>query len=114
MRIPTTKSLLSAAIMAVTLLGNGVVLADAGRYHGDRQNASHHRNYGHEKRYQQRYPRTHRYSGHADRGYYHKGHYGRHVTNYYEYDDDDDDEKLLIGIALGGLLGYAITQADHQ
>jgi ABC-type nickel/cobalt efflux system permease component RcnA len=109
MRLPITKSVLTATVMAVSLLGNGVAQADGGRYHGD----SH--DHGHQNQYRKRHHREHRYGGHHDRSYY-KGHYGRHVTNYYEYDDDDDDddEKLLIGIALGGLLGYAINHAVHE
>ena len=107
MRKPITKSVLMAAAMAVSLLGNGSVLADGGRYHG----GSH--DYGHQKHYKQQHYRQHRYGGHHDRGYY-KGHHGKHVTNYYEYDDDDGDEKLLFGLAIGGLIGYAINHAGYQ
>ena len=39
--------------------------------------------------------------------------YSRHVTNYYKYEDDDDDDKLLIGLAIGGLIGYAINSAGN-
>jgi len=115
MRIPGKKSTLAAAIVAISLLGNGVVLADGGRYHDNRQDYGHHGNYGHQKQYQkQRHHKGYRYGGHHDRGYHDKGHYGRHVTNYYEYgDDDDDNENLLIGLAIGGLLGYAINHPDY-
>ncbi|MGD8619383.1 MAG: hypothetical protein PVH54_09390 [Gammaproteobacteria bacterium] len=109
MRIPVKKSALAAAVMAVALLGNGVVLADGGRYHYNRQD------YGHQKQYKQRHHKANRYAGYHDRDYYYQGHHGRHVTNYYEYDDDDDgDEKLLIGIAIGGLLGYVINHAGYE
>ena len=103
MRKPAKKSVLAAAIMAVSLLGSGVALADGGRYHAD------HRDYVHQKRHYKDY----RYGIHHDRGYYYRGHHGSYVTNYYEYDDDDDD-KLLIGLAIGGLLGYAINHADYE
>ncbi len=109
MHNPTTKSALLAAAMAVSMLGSGVVLADSGRYHENRYDSGHHRDYGHEKRYHKYY----RHGGHHDRGYYGRGHGARHVTNYYEYDDDDNDD-LLIGLAIGGLLGYAINHADHE
>jgi hypothetical protein len=111
MRIPTKKSALAAIVMAASLPGSGVVLADWDRYHDNRHY------YGHQKPYQQWHHKGYRYGGHDDRNYYGNGHYGRHVTNYYEYDDDDDDdgdEKLLIGIAIGGLLGYAINHADYE
>ena len=108
MRTPVKKSALAAAVMAVALLGNGVVLADGGRYHNNRQD------YGHQKQYKQRHHKANRYAGYHSRDYY-QGHHGRHVTNYYKYDDDDDgDEKLLIGIAIGGLLGYAINHAGYE
>jgi len=114
MRIPVKKSALAAAVMAVSLLGNSAVLADGGRYHADRQGYGHHGDYGQQKHYKKRYHRESRYSGYHDRSHYYKGHPGRHVTNYYEYDDDDDDDKLLIGLAIGGLIGYAINQAGYQ
>ena len=114
MHTPGKKSVLAAAIMAVSLLGNGVVLADSGRYHNDRQDYGHHRDYGHQKHYKKQHRKEFRYGGHHDRGYYSGGHHGRQVTNYYEYDDDDDDEKLLIGLAIGGLIGYAINHAGYE
>jgi len=115
MHIPGKKSALAAAVMAVSLLGNGVVLADGGRYHDNRQGYGHHGDYAQQKHYKKRHHRESRYGGYHDRGYYYKGNRGRHVTNYYEYGDDDDgDEKLLIGLAIGGLIGYAINNAGYQ
>jgi hypothetical protein len=113
MRKPTIKSAFIAAAMAVSLLGSGVVLADAGRYRDDRHDSGHLRDYGHQKQYKQRHHKQYRYGGNHDRGYYHRGHHGSHVTNYYEYDDNDSDE-LLIGLAIGGLLGYAINHAGYE
>lgn len=55
------------------------------------------------KRYKRNY--GHNY-GHG--GYGHGG-YG---TSYYQ--DDDDDEKLLIGLVVGGILGYAINESTHN
>jgi len=108
MRTTIKKSTLAAAVMAVSLLGNGAVLADGGRYYHDRQN------YGHHQHDKKRQYKALRYGGHHQRGYHDKRHHGRHVTNYYEYDDDNDAEKLLIGLAIGGLIGYAINRADYQ
>jgi len=114
MRIPGKKSALAAAVMAVSLLGNGVVLADGGRYQDNRQGYGHQVDYGHLKYCKKRHYRESRYGGYHDRDYTYKGNRGRHVTNYYEYDDDDGAEKLLIGLAIGGLIGYAINHADYQ
>ena len=107
MRTATKKSALAAAVMAVSLLGNAAVLADGGRYHHDRQD------YGHHQHDKKRQHQDSRYGGHHQRGYHDRHHHGRHVTNYYEYDDDNDAEKLLIGLAIGGLIGYAINHAEY-
>lgn len=114
MHTATIKSVFTATILAVSLLGTGVVLADGGRYHNDRQGHGHQRDYGHVKHFRQHHKKRSRYGGHHDRVYYYKGYPGRQVTNYYEYDDDNDDEKLLIGLALGGLIGYAINHAGYE
>jgi hypothetical protein len=103
MRKPATKSALAAAIMADSLPGSDVALADGRRYHAD------HRDYGHLRWHY----RESRYGGHHDRGYYFRDHHGSHVTNFYEYDDDDTD-KLLIGPAPGSLPGYAINHAVYE
>jgi hypothetical protein len=93
MRNATTKSALLAAVMAVSLPGNNVTFADGGRYHSDWHDSGQHK----------QYQRWH----HSERDH------GSHVANYCAY-DDDDNKKLLTGLAIGGLLGYAIFHAGYE
>ena len=62
----------------------------------------HYSNYNHRKN---KYKRHHYKGGHQN--YYNRGYGG----NYYKY-DDDSDEKLLIGLLVGGLVGYAISSTQ--
>ena len=41
-------------------------------------------------------------------------HYRGHGGNTYYYKDDDSDDKLLIGLLMGGLIGYAINSAQDD
>ncbi|MGB5472052.1 MAG: hypothetical protein WBQ78_01075 [Gammaproteobacteria bacterium] len=101
------RSLL-ATVVALSLAMPGMASADRRgdgyRDHGDRHGYRH--NQGYKKQYQGRH--------HDRRGYYrdrhpnYRGYRDRHVTRYYSYDDDNDD--LLLGLAIGGLLGYAIPR----
>ena len=62
--------------------------------------------------------------GHYKHGYKHHGHgkhYGhhggrayrnKHITHYYKH--DNSNEKLLIGLVVGGILGYAINSAQRK
>jgi hypothetical protein len=88
------RSLL-AAVVAVSLVMPSLASADRRgdgyRDHGGRHGYS----YGHGYKYRDR---------HHDRRYYP----GRHGTRYYYHDHGDND--LLLGLALGGLLGYAIPR----
>jgi len=117
MRTRTTKSALVAAVMASTLLGSSAVLADGGRHHDSWRDSGHHRDSGHRIDYGRHHGGRHRgHHRYGDRDYtvsrnYYHGHPG-HVTRYYSYDDRGDDD-LLIGLAIGGLIGYAIDHADN-
>lgn len=87
----TTRSLLATAV-ALTLVVPGAAMADrrgGDRYydHGDR----HHNRHGYRDHYRDR----HYYRGHPDRYYYYR---------------DNDDDELLLGLVVGGLLGYAIPR----
>jgi hypothetical protein len=89
----TTRSLLAAAL-ALTLAVPGAAMADrrgGGQYygHGDR----HHDRHGYRHHYRDRHH------------YYYPGHRNR----YYYYRDGHDDD-LLLGLVVGGLLGYAIPR----
>ncbi len=53
-------------------------------------------------------------STHYKHQYNKRRHYSQGSHNNYYYRDDDDDEKLLIGLVVGGILGYAINNAQHQ
>jgi hypothetical protein len=43
-----------------------------------------------------------------------KRHYGHGGYGAGYYRDDDDDEKLLIGLVVGGILGYALNEGSHN
>lgn len=88
------RSLLAAAL-ALTLAVPGLASADrrgGDRYydHGDR--------HGHRHAYRPQYRERHH-----DHRYYPD----RRGTYYYRHDDGDDE--LLLGLVVGGLLGYAIN-----
>ena len=94
--------------MATSLLGNAAVLADGGRHYQDRQDYGHYRDHGHRGHGWDRHHKRH--PGYRGKIHHHGPRHARHVTNYYRYEDDSDDDKLLIGLAIGGLIGYAINQ----
>ena len=122
MNAKTITSALIVAVLGFTLGMPGSALADRddrGHRHGHSQHdghkyRQHRRDHKHHKRHDKH--RKH----HAKRHYKHhkKHHHGRHghggYRNYYYYekDDDDDHEKLLIGLVIGGILGYALN--EHQ
>ena len=77
-----------ATMMAMTLTASGPAWA-GGKHHYDR-----HGNGPHQKHQQ------------------YKRHYKPGYNSYRRY-DSDDDEKLLIGLLLGGVFGYAISNASQ-
>lgn len=77
-----------AIMMAMTLSSPGTVWA-GGKHHYERHGNGHHQKH-------------HHYKGHHKSGH-----------NYRRY-DSDDDEKLLIGLLLGGVFGYAISSANQS
>jgi len=58
----------------------------------------------------------HQYDRHGNGHYQKHQHYKRHNKPGYSYRryDSDDDEKLLIGLLLGGVFGYAISNAGQS
>lgn len=89
-----------AAVVALSLVLPGVATAER------RGHDNHHRDYdsGHSYKHYKR----HR----GDRHHY-RGRRGKHAGRYYRY-DDNDSEKLLIGLVVGGVLGYALNNAHHD
>ena len=77
------------------------------RHHAKRHYKKHKRHYG--KHHDGYYNRHH---GHRKYGHGYGGSYG-YGSNYY-YDDDDDHEKLLIGLVVGGILGYALNESQQD
>jgi hypothetical protein len=95
MKTPNKSASVLAAFLALSLAASGSAWAGSDRY-------SHpHKTYKHE---------THRY-GHHDRHGYKQRHYRDH-GRYQRNRHDDDDEKLLIGLIIGGVIGYAISQSQ--
>jgi len=85
-------SAIAVSVLAAALAATPGAWADGGRHYSDRQ--------GHGQYYR-----------HNDRHYGHKGYYRDYRHGYkghYKHHDDDDGEKLLIGLLVGGLVGYAI------
>ena len=76
-----------ATMLAMTLTAPGTAWA-GGKHHYDKRGNGHHQKHPHYKR-----------------------HY-KHGHNYRRY-DSDDDEELLIGLLLGGVFGYAISNASQ-
>ena len=84
---------LLTAVIAFSLVMPG--LASADRYkHGYKHN------YGQNKHYRQ---------GNRYQGY---GGSGKNINHYYKH--DNSNEKLLIGLVVGGIVGYAINSAQHR
>lgn len=88
------RSLLAAVITA-SLAVPGAAMADK-RGHGARD-------YGYKSGRHQSYK--------YDRHHY-RGNAGRHYSYGQSHHDDDDD--LLIGLVVGGVLGYALNSAQHN
>lgn len=104
MNIHMTLVPVVAALLALTLAGGGNAWADGGRHydrHGYGQHGKHYKRNKHGKHHK-----------HKQRHY--RGHGGRPNSYYYNYEDDDDNEKLLIGLVVGGLVGYAINNARQE
>jgi len=107
---PKARSII-AAMVALSLVGSGNVWAgkkndrhDYGYSQGGHQG----KHYSYNKHRKNKNNRNYYYGGNRYR--YNRG----YVGNYYKYDDDDSDEKLLIGLLVGGLVGYAINGAQSD
>jgi Ni/Co efflux regulator RcnB len=116
-----TKSIASTAIAALMTFALAVpATALAGDRHHGKQGSSHNGGHrgghrsgqydGHRSRQHRKYKNKH----HNKHQYNKRRHYSHGSHNNYYYRDDDDDEKLLIGLVVGGILGYAINNAQHQ
>ncbi|MDA9983282.1 hypothetical protein N9H39_11295 [Gammaproteobacteria bacterium] len=84
------RSLLSV-IITLALALPGLASADKGG-HG-------HYKHGYKQKYGNRYPGGYVYPN-------------QHITNYYKR--DNSNEKLLIGLLVGGIAGYAISNAQKK
>jgi hypothetical protein len=113
MKIYRTVPSLLAAVLAISLSGSGAAVADdSHRYYDRHDYGSHQDRRAYANKQDRRHYKQDRRHYKQDRHHYKqqkKHYYNRH--NYaYRY-DDDNDEKLLIGLVLGGLIGYAINNA---
>jgi hypothetical protein len=91
--------IVASAVLGMILGTSAEALADGGRHHGGG-----HGHYGYERGHHKHHPVR-------------KGHYRAYPRSYgghhkHRHDDDDDQENLLIGILVGGLVGYAM--GSHQ
>ena len=112
------KTITSTVIAAILGFSLGLpATALAGDRHHDRHGGGHHykhdghhkRHYKHQKRHYKQHKKHHYKGHHGGRHYGHRGYGSRHY-----YYDDDDDEDLLIGLVVGGILGYAINSAQQR
>ncbi len=88
-----------AAVVALSLALPGAALAGGkgrGDHHGGHHGGHGYKHYGHGKHYKHHYG----------------GHYGKHGSKHYYYDNNDYDDAL-IGLVVGGILGYALSNAQH-
>ena len=80
------------------------------RSHGNSRGGHQGKYYAYNKHKKNKY-KPHHYKGNT-RHYDNRGYGGR---SYYYYDDDDDnDDNLLFGLLFGGLVGYAISNAQQD
>lgn len=87
-----------AAVVALSLALPGAAMAER------RGHDNHHR--GHDSGHSYKH---YKYQ-HGNRHHYRR-HHGGYASRYYRY--DDGGEKLLIGLVLGGVLGYALNNAQQ-
>jgi hypothetical protein len=87
-------SSVAAAVLAATLSAPTVAWADGGRHYSDRGTDGH-------RQYNHHYDRHDRYKG------YYKS-YPRGYGGHHNHHNDDDGKELLIGLLLGGVVGYAM------
>jgi len=127
MNAKTITTTMIAAVLGFSLGMPAVSLAgDDGRkyrhgyaHHDDRGYRHHKRDYRHHKREWREHRRNHykhHRKHHSKHHYKHhrKHHYSRRHYNNHYYKDDDDHEKLLIGLVVGGLIGYALNENRHN
>jgi len=99
------KHLITATVTAALIAGSGMALA-RDRDH-DRDYDRGHHSYSHDRQYSRKHHRD------SDRHHYKQRHNYKHRGHYTRY-DNGDDEKLLIGLIVGGLIGYAINDSQHH
>jgi len=94
MKLQKKSRAVVAAIMMISLVAPTAAIADDDYYrHGNGHG------YGHYK--------------HHGGGYYGHGRHGKYVTKN-KYKNDNDGEKLLIGLLVGGIVGYAIGDSRNS
>jgi hypothetical protein len=81
-----------AAVVALSLALPGAAMAD--RRGDDKSHKSHKSHYGNRHHY--------------------RGYRGKYAPRNYYYNDDDNGEDLLIGLVVGGILGYALNSSQHD
>lgn len=98
------KPLVIATLAAVMIAGPGLALAKD-RSHGGHHDSGHH-SYSHDRH-------GSRHSGHRRLYGSHSG-YGRHSKHRSYYSSYYDNDDLLIGLIVGGLIGYVISDSQSN
>jgi hypothetical protein len=96
-----------AAVVALSLALPGAAMADR------RGDDGHHRDYrgGHSYKH----PKSHKsHKSHYGNRHHYRGYRGKYAPRNYYYNDDDNGEDLLIGLVVGGILGYALNSSQHD
>ncbi len=106
----TITSALIAVAMGLSLGAPSMAVAGDNHKYQQRHGYQDDNGYKHNRHYKQQKRHYKRHRKHND----HRQHYGRSYNNNNYYSrDDDDDEKLLIGLVVGGILGYAINNSQY-
>lgn len=115
MNIKSISGAVCAALLGVSAGLPATALADDHRGHyRDRDHHGHHYERHHERHSKQHRRHWKKHRKHARERYRHHRRHDHYAYNNYYQDDDDDHEKLLIGLVVGGILGYALNESADR
>lgn len=137
MKMQTVSRTLIATMVAISLAGSGSAWADRENKHrsyshsqgGQHDKHAYGKRHGsriekraYSRRHEGRHDKHYAYNKHKRHHYrdsYKSKHYGKHHrkhrgNKYYYYEDDDNHDDVLIGLLVGGLIGYALNSSQDD